>query len=109
MICKSSGSNRRLQEKLPHYLFKGNFEPGFATALAAKDVRLATELGREFGLPMELSNLIDQQYVEALARGWGDMDSDIIAVLQEGEVRVSSYAFQRSEGRHPLSPTLALR
>ena len=83
VICKSSGSNRRLQEKLPHYLFKGNFEPGFATALAAKDVRLATELGREFGLPMELSNLIDQQYIEALARGWGDMDSDIIAVLQE--------------------------
>ena len=83
VIGKSSGQNHRLQEKLPRNLFKGDFEPSFAIALAAKDVRLATDLGREYGLPMELSNLIDQQYVEALARGWGDRDSDIIAVLQE--------------------------
>jgi len=87
-IGKSSGNSRRLQEKLPHYLFKGNFEPGFAAALAAKDVRLATDLGRELGLPMELSNLIDQTYVEALARGWGDKDSDIIAVFQEEKAHI---------------------
>ena len=40
-------------------------------------------MGREFGLPMDLSNLIDQKYVEALARGWGERDSDIVALLQE--------------------------
>jgi len=44
VIGKSSGNSSRLQEKLPRFLFKGNFEPGFATALAAKDVRLATDL-----------------------------------------------------------------
>lgn len=83
VIGKSSGGSRRLEEKLPRFLFRGNFEPGFATALAAKDVRLATDMGKELGLPMDLSNLIDQRYVEALARGWGDRDSDIVAVLQE--------------------------
>ena len=83
VISKSSGHSRRLQERMPHYLFKGNFQPGFAAKLAAKDVRLATDLGREFGLPMEISNLIDQQYVEAMVKGWGDMDADIIAMLQE--------------------------
>ena len=46
------------------------------------------DLGREFGLPMELSNLIDQKYVEALARDWGDKDSDIIAVIQEEKAGV---------------------
>ena len=83
VITKSSGNSRRLEERMPRYLFNGNFEPGFAAALAAKDVRLATELRRELGLHMELSNLIDQRHVEVLARGWGDKDSDVVAVLQE--------------------------
>ena len=83
VIVNSSGGNRRLMEKFPRYLFKGNFEPGFATALAAKDVRLATDLGREYGIPMELSNLVDQKHVEAMLRGWGPEDSDAVAKLQE--------------------------
>ena len=82
-IANSSGGNRRLVEKFPRYLFVDNFEPGFATALAAKDVRLATDLGREYGIPMELSNLVDQRHVEALFRGWGPEDSDAVAKLQE--------------------------
>ena len=83
VIANSSGGNRRLVEKFPRYLFVDNFEPGFATALAAKDVRLATDLGREYGIPMELSNLVDQRHVEALFRGWGPEDSDAVAKLQE--------------------------
>lgn len=83
VIANSSGGNRRLTEKFPRYLFANNFEPGFATALAAKDVRLATDLGREYGIPMELSNLVDQRHVEALFRGWGPEDSDAVAKLQE--------------------------
>ena len=83
VIVNSSGGNRRLMEKFPRYLFKGNFEPGFATALAAKDVRLATDLGREYGIPMDLSNLVDQRHVEAMHRGWGPEDSDAVAKLQE--------------------------
>ncbi|MDA0735063.1 MAG: NAD(P)-dependent oxidoreductase [Chloroflexi bacterium] len=83
VIANSSGGNRRLTEKFPRYLFKGNFEPGFATALAAKDVRLATDLGREYGIPMELSNLVDQRHVEAMFRGWGPEDSDAVSKIQE--------------------------
>jgi 3-hydroxyisobutyrate dehydrogenase-like beta-hydroxyacid dehydrogenase len=88
VIANSSGGNRRLTEKFPRFLFKGNFEPGFATALAAKDVRLATDLGREYGIPMELSNLIDQHHVEAMHRGWGPEDSDAVARLQEEKAGV---------------------
>ena len=87
-IANSSGGCKRLTEKFPRYLFKGNFEPGFATALAAKDVRLATDLGREYGIPMDLSNLIDQLHVEALHRGWGPEDSDAVARIQEEKAGV---------------------
>jgi 3-hydroxyisobutyrate dehydrogenase len=88
VIANSSGSCRRLTEKYPRFLFKGNFEPGFATALAAKDVRLATDLGREYGIPMEMSNLIDQRHVEAMHRGWGAEDSDAVARIQEEKAGV---------------------
>ncbi len=83
VIANSSGGNRRLTEKFPRYLFKGNFEPGFATALAAKDVRLGTDLGREYGVPMDLANLVDMRHVEAMFRGWGPEDSDAVSKLQE--------------------------
>ena len=88
VIANSSGGNRRLVEKFPRFLFKGNFEPGFATALAAKDVRLATDLGREYGIPMELSNLVDQRHVEAMFRGWGPEDSDAVSKIQEEKAGV---------------------
>ena len=87
-IANSSGNCNRITEKFPRYLFKGNFEPGFSTALAAKDVRLATDLGRELGLSMELSNLVDQIHVEAMFRGWGHEDSDSVAKLQEEKAGV---------------------
>ena len=83
VINNITGGSKRLADKFPRFLFKGNFEPGFATALAAKDVRLATDLGREYGIPMELSNMVDQLHVEALARGWGAEDSDAVAKIQE--------------------------
>ena len=88
VIANSSGGNRRLVEKFPRYLFKGNFEPGFATALAAKDVRLGTDLAREYGMPMELANLVDQRHVEALHRGWGPEDSDAVSKIQEEKAGV---------------------
>jgi len=83
VINNSTGGSKRLADKFPRFLFKGNFEPGFATALAAKDVRLATDLGREYGVPMDLSNLVDQRHVEAMFRGWGAEDSDAVAKIQE--------------------------
>ena len=83
VINNSTGGSKRLKDKFPLFLFQGNFEPGFATALAAKDVRLATDLGREYGIPMELSNLVDQRHVEALFRGYGPEDSDAVAKIQE--------------------------
>lgn len=88
VIANSSGGCRRLTEKYPRFLFQGNFKPGFATALAAKDVRLATDLGREYGIPMELSNLIDQRHVEAMHRGWGPLDSDAVSRIQEEKAGV---------------------
>ena len=83
-ITSGSGNNWVLEGKFPTTLFQGNFEPGFTLNLAAKDVHLATELGRELGLPMEASNLFAQVYRAALRQGLGHMDADAVALLYEG-------------------------
>ena len=43
--------------------------------LAHKDVTLATQLGRDFNVPMRIDNLALAELFEALSRGWGDRDS----------------------------------
>ena len=85
--CVRRGSNGRaryLHESIPRNIFKNDFEdPSFMLALACKDIALATELGREFNVPMPIANLAEQIGIEALNRGWGDKDSSIPFRLQE--------------------------
>ena len=81
-ITHSSGNTECMQE-FPASLFRGNFEPGFQLDLGAKDVGLATELGRQLRLPMELANIIEQRFTEARNRGWGQLASVSVARLQE--------------------------
>ena len=44
---------------------------------------LATQLGRDFNVPMRIANLALAELSEALNRGWGDRDSRSPMLLQE--------------------------
>ncbi|HCG90939.1 MAG TPA: 3-hydroxyisobutyrate dehydrogenase [Dehalococcoidia bacterium] len=80
----SLGRMRVLHEGLPRMAFTGNYEPAsFALQLAHKDIALATELGREYNVPMPIANLAEQISVQCLNRGWATLDSSITTVLQE--------------------------
>ena len=53
-------------------MFRGEFEPaGFALNLAFKDISLATELAREYDVPMPMSTLAEQIAMQAMNRGLG--------------------------------------
>ncbi len=56
--------------------------PQFALKLAHKDMRLATELGRELGVPMRVANMAYAEMTEALNRGWEKRDSRSPMLLQ---------------------------
>jgi 3-hydroxyisobutyrate dehydrogenase-like beta-hydroxyacid dehydrogenase len=69
---------------LPSVVLKGRFDPPhFALQLAFKDVSLATQLGREYNVPMAMASLTLQEMTSAMNRGWGNRDSRATMLLQE--------------------------
>ena len=69
-------------------------------------MRLATELGRELGVPMRLANLAYAELTEALNRGWENRDSRSPMLLQVercglGKVEVDPKRIQEVLERDP--------
>jgi 3-hydroxyisobutyrate dehydrogenase len=84
VIGTSTGSNTRLTRTFPRRVFPRMFEnPGFSAYLSAKDTRLALELAHDLGVPMQVGEAVGSDMDEVMARGWGPLDFDVVARLQE--------------------------
>jgi 3-hydroxyisobutyrate dehydrogenase len=80
----SFGQGRVLKESIPNGVFKGDFHTvGFALKLSRKDLGLATDLAKEYHVPMMVAGLVEQQLEKALRRGLAEKDSSAIFLLQE--------------------------
>jgi 3-hydroxyisobutyrate dehydrogenase-like beta-hydroxyacid dehydrogenase len=80
----AAGRMHVLHEQLPRTWFRDRFEPPtFALALARKDIALATELAREYSVPLPVATLVEQIAVEAMNRGWAGHDAAVTVRLQE--------------------------
>lgn len=84
------GRNHDLRVSLPVTLFRGDFAVRFAMNTALKDMKLATELAKASGVPMNLAALCETEMAEAVARGWGEMDHAIFLTLQEERAGVKA-------------------
>ena len=85
----SLGRMRVLHEGLVRTMFRGEYEPAsFALNLAYKDISLATELAREYDVPMPMTTLAEQIALQAMNRGWAEKDSSVTVVLQEEQSNV---------------------
>ncbi len=74
---------RRTFDGLIDQFLPGKYDPpAFALRLAHKDVSLATQLGRELGVPMRLAELALAEMTEARNRGWDNRDSRVPMLLQ---------------------------
>jgi 3-hydroxyisobutyrate dehydrogenase-like beta-hydroxyacid dehydrogenase len=84
-VRQGAFGRKRSFDRLAEQFLIGKFDPpAFALELAHKDVTLATEVGREFHVPMKLANTVLQEMTEALNReGWAKRDSRIFMLLQE--------------------------
>lgn len=78
------GQGHMFEVRMPDVILKEDFDNArFALQLARKDVGLATELAREFQVPMAVSAITEQVMIEGLVRGWGAKDSSSIWMIQE--------------------------
>ena len=85
----AAGRMSFLHESIAQTVFRGEFEPpSFALSLSRKDISLATELGKEFDVPMPVANLAEQIVIQGINRGWGDRDSSVTFLLQEEQANV---------------------
>lgn len=77
-----AGSNV-LNAKVPLVL-KGNFKPGFRIKLHIKDLKNALTTGREIGVPLPVTALVQEFFVECDAAGRGNLDhAALITVMEE--------------------------
>jgi 3-hydroxyisobutyrate dehydrogenase len=75
----------QLAKTFSETVFRGNYEApaSFDIALSRKDVGLATELGRQYNVPMPIAALVEQIMVQAISRGWSDQSTASLFRLQE--------------------------
>ncbi len=71
------------------YLQEAFDPPSFALNLANKDLRLALELAEQFDVPMRAARLVQEDFQEALDRGWGNRDSQTPLLLQNERAGVT--------------------
>lgn len=84
VIRASSGDSYALAAKMPNFVFKGNFAPGFAVDLQYKDLELATQTAKELKVPMFLTSTAQQIFEQSRAAGLGREDiSAVIKPLEE--------------------------
>jgi 3-hydroxyisobutyrate dehydrogenase len=61
----SSGRSGSTEAKWPRFIATGKYDSGFALRLMVKDMRIATKLGDDLGLPMELGQKAEALWEEA--------------------------------------------
>ena len=74
VIKDSSGYSRMLDVRMPDFLMKGFFEPGFKLDLMKKDVNIALDSARAMGTPVLIASTVAQVFAAASAAGKGDAD-----------------------------------
>ncbi|WP_434130886.1 NAD(P)-dependent oxidoreductase [Sporomusa sphaeroides] len=89
VISVSSGRSYALEAKVPNFILKGNFAPGFAIDLQHKDLAMAIQTGRELGLQLSMGNAAQDLYREAQDQGLGKKDISAVITLLENLAGVS--------------------
>jgi 3-hydroxyisobutyrate dehydrogenase len=80
---KASSGNSFVHETESQLVLSGSYDVGFTMDLAAKDLFFAHQLGREFGVPLELAGLVEQIFVRARSQYGGAAQSTQVVKLLE--------------------------
>jgi 2-hydroxymethylglutarate dehydrogenase len=82
-ILKVSTANNWDLQQYPSTVLKGNFEPGFKISLAYKDIGLALDLGKSYGVPLPVGQAVKKDLQEAMDAGFSDKGVDAVILNLE--------------------------
>jgi 3-hydroxyisobutyrate dehydrogenase-like beta-hydroxyacid dehydrogenase len=78
-------SSSRFVQAVPRLLERSFDNPSFALALSSKDVGLATEAGRELGVPLPVTAAAAQVLTRSVAAGLGGKSpAAVLITIEEG-------------------------
>jgi 3-hydroxyisobutyrate dehydrogenase len=82
-VIKASSGNSFCHETEGQLILNGSYNINFTMDLARKDLYFAHQMGREFGVPLELGGLTEQIFARARAVYGGDAQSPMVVKLLE--------------------------
>lgn len=88
LVMSTFAGSRQLGENLPGKAFKGDFSPGFFTALSRKDQRLALTLAREGGIDTPVGRGVYEALDQACKAGYERNDFTSVFLVREAEAGV---------------------
>lgn len=99
-----SGAAGRMRgfDNIQRYLAGDIETPSFALRLMQKDVNLALALGKQYDVPMRVCNAVGQDVHEAMARGFGNKDSQALLSLQTERAGIAPIKVSKDEIKRVL-------
>jgi 3-hydroxyisobutyrate dehydrogenase len=83
-VIKASSGNSFVHETESQVILNGSYNIGFTMDLACKDLHFAHELGREFGVPLDLASLTQQTFIRARSQYGGQAwSSQVVKLLED--------------------------
>jgi 3-hydroxyisobutyrate dehydrogenase len=82
-VIKASSGNSFIHETESTTILSGSYDIGFSLDLSCKDLGFATQLGREFDVPLEIATLVEQLNIRARDEYGGSAGSPMVAQLLE--------------------------
>jgi len=82
-VIRASSGNSFVHETESRVILNGSYDIGFTMDLACKDLLFAHQLGREYGVPLELAGLVEQTFVRARETYGGSAWSPMVVKLLE--------------------------
>ncbi len=81
---KASSGNSFVHETESQVILNGSYNIGFTMDLACKDLNFAMQLGRDFGVPLDLAGLTEQTFIRARSQyGGGAWSSQVVKLLED--------------------------
>ena len=85
-VIKASSGNSFVHETEGQLILNGSYNINFTMDLARKDLFFAHQMGREFGVPLELGGLTEQIFARARAMYGGGAQSPMVVKMLEEAV-----------------------